>query len=377
MVADSIAGFWSYAHDDDSLDEGAIVKLAHLISDEYNLLSGEKLVLFVDRDDISWGDTWRDRIERALTQTTFLIPIVTPRYFTRPECRRELMEFSAQAKSLGVDKLLFPIVYAKPDDFSTESSDEAVAMIAATQYVDWTEARLLEPASRAYRTYVNKLALRLIEIAGEVVQEQFNHELDTDPESDGPAGIVDLVEEIAVLLPDWLEAVMTDPFIRSQLDAAMDRGDSQLTRLRKARVQPSVLNAAQLRLAKEALPLLERNHRDAVTYLRRSAQLDPLVSSLIRFVNEHSESYPQTIPVRQAIDEAMQNIRSDERQGDTGSMAYKDYFAQRAYLGRLYQKCATIAQKSADLITEGNDIVMRWDAELVAKDIPSADAESD
>ncbi len=113
MSLEAVAGFWSYAHDDDILDGGAILELAHAIEEEYNLLSGEPLELFVDRSSIAWGDKWRERIDSALSQTTFFIPIITPRYFTRTECRRELLEFAGKAKSLGVDELLLPILYVE------------------------------------------------------------------------------------------------------------------------------------------------------------------------------------------------------------------------------------------------------------------------
>jgi hypothetical protein len=80
MGNEAAAGFWSYTHEDDMLDGGAILQLSHLIMQEYNLLSGEPLNLFVDRNDIIWGEEWRKRIDSSLTETTFFIPIITPRY---------------------------------------------------------------------------------------------------------------------------------------------------------------------------------------------------------------------------------------------------------------------------------------------------------
>ena len=95
------AGFWSYAHDDDELDSGGILKLARHIEEEYNLLSGEPLELFIDHDSIAWGNEWRQRINYALAKPTFFIPIITPRYFTRPECRRELLALLRKRKALA------------------------------------------------------------------------------------------------------------------------------------------------------------------------------------------------------------------------------------------------------------------------------------
>jgi hypothetical protein len=89
MVVMSIAGFWSYARDDDERDGHGLLRLAARIQDEFALVTGETLTLFVDRNEISWGDEWRRRIETALAETTFFVPIITPLYFKRQECRRE------------------------------------------------------------------------------------------------------------------------------------------------------------------------------------------------------------------------------------------------------------------------------------------------
>jgi hypothetical protein len=58
------------------------------------------LEVFLDRDSIRWGEEWRERIDSAVAGTTFFIPIVTPRYFLRKECRRELLSFWAGGLSI-------------------------------------------------------------------------------------------------------------------------------------------------------------------------------------------------------------------------------------------------------------------------------------
>ena len=121
MSNEAASGFWSYAHEDDVLDGGNILSLRRLIMEEYNLLSGEPLKLFVDRNDLAWGEEWRERIDSSLAETTFFIPVITPRYFTRPECRRELLEFAAKAKMLGAEELLLPILYIEMRGLSAES----------------------------------------------------------------------------------------------------------------------------------------------------------------------------------------------------------------------------------------------------------------
>ena len=366
MPTEAVTGFWSYAHEDNKLDGGAILKLAHLLEQEYNLIAGEPLHLFIDQDSVAWGDEWRSRINSALVETTFFIPIITPRYFMRPECRRELLEFAAKAKSLGVEELLLPILYVKPQDFSTENSDEAIALIARTQHVDWRATRLQELDSREYRKAVNALANRLLEVARNVAQNQFDREMSADIEANEANGIVDIMQEIMKLLPDWLGAVSGDKVTNAQIHATWHQVFGDVQKLQKAHAPASAILAAQTRATREMLPLIERYQREGQIYLTRSAQLDPLVSALARQVAEHPESAALAAPVREAIDEAMSVIRRGERRRKADPRAHPiiDHFAEMRHLGRIFQKSYAIYSEAGRLANEGNTIVRRWDAEL-------------
>ena len=113
MISTGAAGFWSYAHTDNKSALGEILRLADQIKSEYDLLTGREFELFVDQDDIVWGQEWRDRINSGLLKATFFIPVITPRYFQRPECRNELQQFTSQATSLGLQEFLLPILFSE------------------------------------------------------------------------------------------------------------------------------------------------------------------------------------------------------------------------------------------------------------------------
>ena len=127
------------------------------------MMTGRDLELFTDRSDIGWGAKWRSTIDDALTETTFFIAIVTPRYVASTECRRELLLFSESAKARGVAELLFPILYIDVDGLDENSEDEVKAAIAQAQYVSFTKLRLVEEHSSEYRTAINEMAQRLME----------------------------------------------------------------------------------------------------------------------------------------------------------------------------------------------------------------------
>ncbi len=83
-----LLGFWSYVHANDEVDMGRVTQLAIDIVGHYRAITGESIRLFLDRDDLHWGDQWREQVAEALSNVAFFIPVVTPRYFQRVESRR-------------------------------------------------------------------------------------------------------------------------------------------------------------------------------------------------------------------------------------------------------------------------------------------------
>jgi hypothetical protein len=363
MSNDSAVGFWSYTHDDNILDGDSILQLSRLIMEEYNLLSGEPLDLFVDRNDLAWGEEWRARIDSSLAEATFFIPIITPRYFTRPECRRELLEFAAKAEMLGAKELLLPILYIETHGLSAESPDEAVALVAKTQYVDWHDNRLLEPNSREYRRAVNALARRLLNIARHVAEVQLNRELNSNPEDNGTDGVADIATRIETLLPEWLDAVMIQKSVSPQIEAVWREYERQIAKLTRQRARSSVILSAQIRMVRQMLPLAEQSLKNSQIYLARSIELDTLVSALSRLVAEYPDSFSFIISIREAIDEAMEAIRKND------NIIYEDTIRSSlhpmGHLGRVFKQVNSAFDARARNAIEGNDIVRRWDAELI------------
>jgi hypothetical protein len=200
-------GFWSYVHADDEAEGGRIRRLAAAIRNEYTVLTGDELTIFVDREDIAWGDQWRRRIADALEGTTFFIPVVTPRYFKSDECRRELLTFAMHAESLGVSELLLPLVYAEVPGLAEGSDDEAVALIARTQFERWTLLRLQDEEAPEYRQGINKLALRLMEIAESLRRDAAVTPVAPSQPVDGEPGIVDILADAEAALPRWVETL--------------------------------------------------------------------------------------------------------------------------------------------------------------------------
>ena len=101
----------SYARDDDEHDLGRLSNLRIRLSGELGAQSGETFPIFQDREDIAWGQQWRKRIDESLDGVTFLIPILTPRFFRSAACRDELKRFLKREEELRRGDLILPIYY--------------------------------------------------------------------------------------------------------------------------------------------------------------------------------------------------------------------------------------------------------------------------
>ena len=73
---------------------------------------------------IPYGANWADEIERAIAQTTFYIPIVTPRFLKSQTLPRRIHVVSAaNASRSAANDLIFPVHYVDVDDIRAGGYD--------------------------------------------------------------------------------------------------------------------------------------------------------------------------------------------------------------------------------------------------------------
>lgn len=361
MAVSDVAAFWSYSHEDDEHDGGAIVKLAESLSDEFALVTGQALTLFVDRTGISWGEEWRRRIDDALSSTTFFVPVITPRYFTRAECRRELLEFSSQAQSLGVSELILPIRYAKVKDLSDQNPDEAVALVARMQYVDWTELRLRGPSSTEYRTAVNALAMRFAEMAEVIADKQLSGELDeiNKPEDD-ELGLIDLFDKINAIFPAWIKAVEDNQVNTVQSEAVFKIYYERIRKAKKSGTASAEFALLQ-RLASDQIPIAERELKVARIYAAKTIELDPLILSAARIGQDHPSDEALFSDVHTAVIAAQKSYRDSDARIEAGiTISAEEWTAKRAHVSRTMRRLAQIYALHGQAVDEANHILDNW-----------------
>ena len=163
-MASAPAAFLSYVRLDDQHEGGQLTEFRTRLSAEVGMQIGSEFPIFQDRNDIAWGQNWRDRIEETLDAVTLLIPIITPSFFRSPPCRDEVARFLERERQLQHGDLILPVYYISTpemDDPERRDADGLAHELAARQYADWRELRFEPFTAPVVRRALAQLAGRL------------------------------------------------------------------------------------------------------------------------------------------------------------------------------------------------------------------------
>ncbi|MDP8922518.1 MAG: TIR domain-containing protein, partial [Chloroflexota bacterium] len=162
------AAFLSYAHADNA--RGDISAFRDQLAEAVSAATGTNFHIFQDRNDIGWGQQWRQRINESIDAVTFLIPILTPRFFQSEYCRDEVRRFLERERRLQRNDLILPIYFRDHPPLNDEQqrrSDEILAVIATHQYADWRELR--------YESVVSAMVQRALDRMADQIRDTLAH----------------------------------------------------------------------------------------------------------------------------------------------------------------------------------------------------------
>jgi hypothetical protein len=154
-------GFWSYARQDDSHSDGQLTQLRAIVGNAISLRVGDEVKLFQDTAAIPFGADWAANIEEAIDQTTFFIPIVTPRFLKSENCRDEFRSFRRRMKALGRNDLIFPIHYVDVESIAAASDTvfgDELGSLRRQQWIDFRPLQFEDVKSAKVRQWADALA---------------------------------------------------------------------------------------------------------------------------------------------------------------------------------------------------------------------------
>jgi hypothetical protein len=337
------------------------------VRDEYALLTGEEVAVFLDRESISWGDEWQRRIDEALEGTAFFIPVLTPRYFRSSACRRELLTFAGHAKSLNVTELLLPLLYVDvPSLFEEAPDDEAIAVVAPMQYEDWRELRLEDERSAVYRRAVHRLATRLVEINVELASRPMQNgvgtvmpEPDVELEEDTTPGLVETLAASEAAMPVMTETLEAFAAVLEEIGAATNEAAAKMQRSDAAGKGFAGRLVATRELANAIADPADRALELGTSYASSLVDVDAGMLALIRQI----EAGPETDEERRAACELFAQISqlaANSRETVEQLSTFSDLVDGATNLSRELRAPFRQIQNGVQRIMDGQAVIDEW-----------------
>jgi hypothetical protein len=162
----ALVGFFSYSREDDEGSGGKLSKLRERIQEELRGQLGRTrgdFRLWQDKVAIAHGELWEDTIQRAISESVFFIPIITPTAVRSSYCKFEFESFLAREKELDRNKLVFPILYIPVPALTDDRwrQDPLLAIIGSRQYEQWQHLRHLDALSPEVSLRIDKFCANI------------------------------------------------------------------------------------------------------------------------------------------------------------------------------------------------------------------------
>ena len=153
----NLVGFFSYSREDDEDFRGELSAIRAAIGRNLAALLGRSkrrnFHLWQDVEAIAPGKLWETEIAKAIEESVFFIPIVTPRAVQSPYCKSEFESFLARELALARNDLVFPILYLPVPALRDEAkrrNDRVLTIVAERQFVDWRSYRHVDVSTTPF-----------------------------------------------------------------------------------------------------------------------------------------------------------------------------------------------------------------------------------
>lgn len=139
-MAVTYEAFLSYAHYDNH--DGRVSEFCERLEKLLFQRLGREFHVFQDKTGLATGDLWEQEIAKALDSSVVLIALITPSFFNRPWCRREVATFLDLKPKQGKVAIIIPIYWLDAplmEDHDALKGHPIAPQLLARQYDDWRD----------------------------------------------------------------------------------------------------------------------------------------------------------------------------------------------------------------------------------------------
>lgn len=371
-----ISGFWSYVHSDDAAEGGRIAQLARDVVAQYEMLTADSIHLFLDRDDIDWGDEWKPKVDSTLESVAFFISILTPRYFQSTECRRELNFFARRATKLGVRELVLPILYVDfPALHEDPCHDDAMNLARSFQWEDWTRLRFAAVDSSEYRQAVGALAQKLA-AASALTETTETTEATVEAiqdEEDAAPGVIDRLARMEEVMPE-LTSTMEE--VVAEINVIGELMSDAATKVQRADAQGSSY-AARLTVLREVAQALDgpvtRIFDLSNNFTAQLHDVDLGVKTIVEMIPSEIIASPDSVSSVESFVSSFRDMTAHAEAG-LGEMENLAKVIEPVEQGsRNARPVLRKLRKAVTMLAEGRSVTREWDRLFDELDLPFDD----
>ena len=156
------AAFLSYTRLDDSDDDISRLRAKlEIVVRQVMGAEGQDFRIFQDTEGIDVGEHWPSKLDAAIANARFFIPVLTPGFFGSKFCSYELTRFRSIEEAVERKDLILPIYWRTADEVDNPGNhkDNPVAqLLGGRERIDWRELRNEAVESPPVRAKLDYLA---------------------------------------------------------------------------------------------------------------------------------------------------------------------------------------------------------------------------
>src|SRR3954464_9776807 len=154
--------FLSYTRLDDEFHGGAITALRRQLEPGVRVVTGDRtFTIFQDVEGIEFGQHWPSRLDEALASARFLIPVLSPSFFTSEPCRDELAKFLELERRAERRDLILPLYFVTASVLERPAlrvADPLAQAVHERQWRDWRSHAYMPVDHADHRRAIVELA---------------------------------------------------------------------------------------------------------------------------------------------------------------------------------------------------------------------------
>jgi hypothetical protein len=193
---------------------GTVTEFHKYLQNEIQLNSDTSITVFLDKESINSGSSWKASLSNALDQCTVFVVLLSPSWLHSEWCRKEYAYFTSQPADRR--RMVLPLrwVDTTVQDARSPEEREIVNQLNELQQVNWLQLRYNRDYERSETllTALGELAKTIADfIKGftAIVKYPFGFEEKVKQDETRPAILAKRMQQAAILtnfIPTWLHA---------------------------------------------------------------------------------------------------------------------------------------------------------------------------